>query len=1454
MLNFHLSIKNKIFILFITVIIISISAVGWFGFKSSKESYISSALLINKGETKALSNEIKGVLGTIPDDVIYNANFYALKKLLVWEDLKERKKIDQWKKQYLITLKDYIYNKKLYYQVRILDIKGNEKILLKYDENTNTIIQTPNEKLQNKSGKDYFNQALKLQKGEFYISEMNLNVEHGQIEKPYVPVVRYSTPIVDENGETKGVIVLNFNANIILEEIANTRALDNRRDVQKYYLINQNGYYLFAGDKSKRWGFQLGTDYNFKKDYKGVIENFKDRDEITLRENGKIYSMHKIYPNKTNNKYRFWYLVTVIDESVALASLNNFINIFAAILVSVLLFGLFIINGFVSRFMNPLTSITKQLKALSLGEIRKDDIKYSSNDEIGDIVNSTTILVDAIETTIKQANAVASGDFSQEIKLLSNNDSLGLALQDMTKRLKEITTLAQNLSVGNYDIDVVAKSSEDELGLALIDMIKYLESITLVAESIAIGDIDIKYQAADSNDRLGNAILQMIKYLKTILKQAASITNEDFSSNIEIKGKSDGLGIALVTMTDILRENSQKNKSEIWLSEGLGGFSDKLSGIDNVSNLAREAISICSRYVNAASGTVYKLDDDNETLSLISSFAFSSRDNLSNKFKMGEGIVGQVALEKDFILLKNVDSDDFKIQSGTTLSKPKEVFAVPLIREDEIYGVMELMSFEGFSDLQKNYLLKCANILTTALYTVTQNMQIKELLEQSRKAFEELQVKSEELEAQSEELKSSNEQMETQQQQLQEQSENLKIKNMEIEKAKGEIDKKADDLEASNQYKSEFLANMSHELRTPLNSVILLSSLLTKNSKQNLNDSDIQKAKVINESGNELLRLINDILDLSKIESGKMELIVDKIDTEKLSKHYTELFGHTAQDQGLDFEVIDNIKGSFYNDKDRLGQVIRNLISNAFKFTKEGGVTLKIDKVDDDKLPIKISVIDTGLGIAKEKQDLIFKAFTQADGSTSREFGGTGLGLSISKELAHLMGGSIELESQERKGSTFTLNLPSLDEKFCDDKRSNCEVKVHPIQSSDAILNKKDNIPQKKEQFLIIEDDKNFANVLKSTVEEHGANAYVAYNGEDGLKLANQHKIDGAIVDIGLPGISGIEVIKQLKSNPLTKNIHIQVISGLDENKENLDGINIEGYLQKPVSSEQINNVIKSIESAGDSSARSVLIVEDDQLHLKAIKDYISEENNYDIYTASTLSDAMRFCNEKYFDIAIVDLGLSDGNGMEICRCFSENKKDTSILIYTGRDLSNEEADYLNNISDEIIIKNPQSHERLKDEVDRFLNSPKTTVNDKYLKVLKQSEYNQNDINNLKDKKVLVVDDDIKNIFVLSAALQEHDMDVVHAKNGQEALDILGKDKDIDIVLMDIMMSVMNGFEAIKAIRADKELKHLPVIAVTAKAMKKDKDEAIAAGADDYLTKPIDLEKLTALISMWINK
>ena len=1436
------SIKNKIFFLVAFVLVISVSIVGWYGFEQAKKSYIKSAYDTSDAQIESLSSKINGILGTIPADIIYNSNFYALKKLIIWKNLKDKEQIKKWEDIYKTTLKDYLVNKRFYYQVRVLDINGKEQIVLKYDKKNNKVIDLAKKDLQDKSNRNYFKKAIHLKEGQFYVSPMNLNIEHGVIERPYIPVIRYSMPIINTDGVTKGVIVLNLDANTILKLIAK-KDTAAKNQIEDIHLVNKEGYYLYHDDFNKRWGFQLDNDNNFFLEHRHFVKKLVSKDKLTITGKDKIFSIVKIYPDKINNYNRFWYLVYSIDKDNALASLDRFIFIFAMILISVLFVSFIIINGYIAKLVKPLEIVTDQLQALASGSIKKEKIKYNANDEIGKIVRFTNILVDSIEMTIKQANSVAHGNFKDEIVLKSENDRLGKALVEMTNRLKKITSLATSLSHGNYDTKIELNSKDDQLGLALIDMINYLKNITDVAESISIGEIDIEYHNSGKHDRLGNAMSDMILYLKNILEQSKAIANNNFETTIQSKGKTDELGNALITMTEILSTNSIKNIDDIWFSKGLGEFSNKISGLNDIESLAQESISNTCRYLNIASGAIYNFNKSNKQLNIIGTFSYSDIKQISNNFNLGDGVIGQVALEKKSILLTNNENEEFTINSGLNNIKAKEIYVVPLIHENKLFGVIELLSLTSFTELHKHYIQKVASILATALYSTNQNVKIKKLLDDSNKAYDELEIKSKEIQVQSEKLKSSNEQMEDQQMQLQIQSANLQIKNIEIEKAKAEIDKKAQDLEASNKYKSEFLANMSHELRTPLNSIILLSSLLSKNNNKNLDSNDIKKADVINESGNELLRLINDILDLSKIESGKMELIIDEIDTKEFLDNHYEVFQHTAINKNLEFKIIDNINGKFYNDKDRLGQIVKNLISNAFKFTQSGSVTLQFDKTDDDKLPIKVSVIDTGLGIPKKKQDLIFKAFTQADGSTSREFGGTGLGLSISRDLSHLMKGEIILSSIEDEGSTFSILLPTLFDQFTSEK------KIQQMQVSSKNI-KKTTI---KEQCLIVEDDKEFANVLKEIIEEHNCTAFIAYDGKSALELVKKHKISAAIVDIGLPDMSGLELIKKFKNDSVTKDINIQIMSGHEKSSLDMTNIVIDGYLQKPVSYNQIKKVIDTISENIKKELKSLLIVEDNLSHLNAVKEYLLEDNNLEIVTSLTVKDAKEIIKSKYFDVAIIDLGLGEDSGIQICETLRAQNEDTIIFIYTGRDLSKEDMKFLNTISDEIIIKNPNSHKLLKNEINKFITTSYQYLQDNIITET-DIDYSKIDTTNLNEKTVLIVDDDIKNIFVLTSALQEFNMKILNAKNGKEALTVLENNKDIDIVLMDIMMPIMNGYEAMKEIRKDDKLKHLPVIAVTAKAMQKDEDEAMDAGATNFLTKPINLEKLSVMMSNCIDK
>jgi len=1000
---------------------------------------------------------------------------------------------------------------------------------------------------------------------------MNLNKEHGKIEEPYIPVVRFATPIMGTNNEVIAVYVVNYYAKKLLDMIEKEN-LENKKYGMQYYLIDAEGNYLFHQDKLKRWGKELQNGFNFNKEHFSIEKYTSENEHGSFSLNGKIYSFHEVYPLAEYSD-RYWYIISSVEEEVALVELEEFKYIFIMITCLLILFNFFLIRAFIKNFTTPLESVSEQLLALSFGEIKKEKINYSSNDEIGKIVSSTQEVISSIEKVIQQANAVASGEVDRELELLGENDSLGIAINKMVQRLQEIEFLAQNLSVGNYDTNIVAKSSKDKLGRALLDMISYLESVTKIAENIAQGQLNIDYKAVSNEDRLGIAMLKMVSYLKTILKHANAISREDFSQVLHVKSHNDQLGSAIVTMTNILSNTYIKNKDEIYFNEGIGEFGDKVAGLDDKNTICEVALATICRYTQAVSGVLYLYNDKNNTLEFNNSFAYKMGKKQKRSVELGESVIGQVGLDQKFMLLKDIKNDDYEIQTATTLSKAKEVFLFPLVHESILHGVVEVLSTTKFTKIKIDYLLKTAGMFAISIYTITQSLQIKVLLEKSQRAFEELQE-------QSEELQESNVQMEEQQQQLTQQSCELQEKNKILAKTKEEINQRAIDLEKASKYKSEFLANMSHELRTPLNSIILLSKLLSKNQSDTLDEKDIEKSLVINKAGNELLLLINDILDLSKIESGNMELDNSVVFSGDIINDLKGTFYEVAQEKKLNFVLQDNFNSSFISDKTKLEQVLKNLLSNALKFTKQGKVSLEIKK---DKHDVLFIISDTGIGIAAEKTESIFEPFKQVDGSISREYGGTGLGLSISKTIINLMNGKIDVVSELKKGSSFIVTIPLLTYKqqkqdteiskelMCQSKRKAFILQEQEPVDLDILSNK---------NILIVDDDSKNIFTITSTLENLGAEVFSAFNGLEAIELLQEKNVtvDLILMDLMMPIMDGITAIKTIKSDEAFKEIPIIVISAkaMPKDKENCLDAGADDYLTKPLQDNTLVAMLKA--------------------------------------------------------------------------------------------------------------------------------------------------------------------------------------------------------------------------------------------------------------------------------------
>ena len=740
------------------------------------------------------------------------------------------------------------------------------------------------------------------------------------------------------------------------------------------------------------------------------------------------------------------------------------------------------------------------------------------------------------------------------------------------------------------------------------------------------------------------------------------------------------------------------------------------------------------------------------------------------------------------------------------------------------------------------------------------NKELSNQAEELQIQQEELRQLNEELEQQAQNLKQQQEELQMTNEELEEQTQSLEEKNKEVQASKNDIEKKTKQLEISSKYKSEFLANMSHELRTPLNSLLILSKDLSENRKKNLDDVQVESAEIIYKSGHDLLVLINEVLDLSKIEAGKMAINIEKVALKNFTDNLLRDFKHQAEQKGLTIlcKLADGLPEFIRTDSQRLNQILKNLLSNAIKFTEKGTVTISIDP--NTETTLNISVTDTGIGISEDKQSAIFEAFQQAEGGTSRKYGGTGLGLSISRELAKLLEGEIKVKSNLDKGSTFSLIIPL---EIHPVEESETEIQVKPISytprsendinyvNHPTIEDDRDTINADDKVVLIIEDDRNFASILLKQANKKGFKCLSASSGEDGLLLAAKYKPQAIILDMGLPGIKGKQVLHELKANPSVRHIPVHIISANDRSLEPIREGAVE-YLMKPISKDGLEEAFIRIENFVDRKIKNLLIIEDSENSRKAMKVLIGN-GDVKCYEAATGKEALEMFEHNHIDCIILDIGLPDMTGFELIHKLGDVKAHNlpPIIVYTGKELTKEENNLLHKYAESIIIKGIKSEERLLDETALFLHR---TINN-----LPKSK--QIMIHNLHDKeaifhskKILLVDDDMRNVFALSKVLQERGMEVIKSENGKNALSMLDVHTGIDLILMDIMMPEMDGYEAMKRIRTQIKFRNLPIIALTAKAMKDDKQKCIDAGANDYITKPIDVERLLSLMRVWLSK
>ncbi len=1119
-------------------------------------------------------------------------------------------------------------------------------------------------------------------------------------------------------------------------------------------------------------------------------------------------------------------------------------------------------------------------------------------------------LVEEIEHTEAFENARRLSDIAKLSLIITVLTVMLIALlvtRWFVNPIKQLSSWGKEVAVGKLESKAI-KAPKNEVGdmrNTFSRLVTSLSAYANVAKQMSKGDYSEMVEIRSKEDILGSSINQMIESLRSVVEQANQIAKGDYATVITPRSENDALGKALFKMTETLRDNAIRSQEENWLKSGLNNLDGELKEHETIDSLMQTIISFFCQYLNAQTGLCYLFDG--KKLEIASTFAVSDEDkNRLKSFAPGEGIIGQTFVDKKRIIVSDLNDTDFPVFNyGLAETKLRHLVLVPLTKNNETIGVMQLGMINHPTEAHLNFIDQAVSDTTLAIITLLAHLRVIELLTRTQEQANELEVQQEELRQTNEELQEQTNALRISEENLQEQQEELRVtneeleertkaleiqrdaikkKNLQLEAARKDIEKKAHDLELASKYKSEFLANMSHELRTPLNSIIVLSQLMAENKKSHLDDKELQFIKTVHSSGNDLLNLINDILDLSKVESGKIELEPERLYLVDLQAFVQDSFEEVMKTKGLSLgtQIEEGLPEYIVTDTQRVQQIVKNLFSNAIKFTEKGAVNLIISKPKAElkfnhpdlntNNCIAIAVNDTGIGIPEDKQELIFEAFKQADGTTSRRYGGTGLGLSISKNFSRLLGGEMHLSSKEGNGSTFTLLLPftlpdtvdqaeGQDIQFKDAMASSLtkssekkedQAKEEPAQSDESELTYNDdrnNIFEKDRVVLIIEDDEKFASVLLSLAHDHKFKALIAPNGEQGLYLADYHLPKAIILDIGLPGMNGYEVMEKLKLNPKTRHIPVHFMSASDRNINALK-MGAIGFLTKPVLKEEIDKVFDKIELLISKPIRRLLVVEDEAITRKSIINLLKGDN-IEITDVPSGQSAIDLLEKETYDCMILDLGLQDMTGFELLDIINEKhlSPNLPIVIYTGRELTKDETDLLQKHSQSIILKGAHSFERLLAETTLFLHQVESKLPREKKEMIEPFHGKENV---LEGKTILVVDDDMRNVFAISSLLENHRAQVVIGKNGREGIEKLKANKHIDLILMDIMMPEMDGYEAMREIRKLKEYKKMPIIALTAKAMKEDREKCIAAGANEYLSKPVEKDKLLSLLRVWL--
>ncbi len=1160
------------------------------------------------------------------------------------------------------------------------------------------------------------------------------------------------------------------------------------------------------------------------------------------------------------------------------------------------------VNSMASNLTTQVRNIAEVATSVAKGDLSRK-IAVDAQGEIAQLKDTINTMVDQLNGFAAEVTRVAR-EVGTEGKLGGQAQVPGVAgtWKDLTDN---VNSMATNLTaqvrgiakvvtaVANGDLHkkltVEAKGEIAELADTINAMTGTLaifaDQVTTVAREVGVegrlgGQAKVPGTAGIWKDLTANVnqlAANLTTQVRAIAEVATAVTQGDLTRSItvDVRGELADLKDNINSMIGTLRATTESNREQDWLKTNLAKFSDMMQGQRDLLTLGRMLLSELAPLMDAQQGLMYVVEEHGDAagdrrLRQLAGYADADSAPAARTLRFGEGLVGQCAAQARLILLEDVPPGTVQIESGLLNAVPRSVIVLPVLFEDQVKAVIELASLAEFTPTQRTFLEQLSNSIGIVLNTIEATMRTEHLLSQSQQLAAELQ-------SQQKELQQTNEDIALKAALLAEQKAEVEQKNQQIEHARRALEEKAAELALTSRYKSEFLANMSHELRTPLNSILILGQQLAENADTNLTARQVEFAKTIHAAGTDLLHLISDILDLSKIESGTVTVDSEDIRFSHLRENMERGFRHEAERRHLDFSVefAPELGKSLNSDPKRLQQILKNLLSNAFKFTEQGSVRLSAGVAAGGWTPehpvlsqastvVAFQVSDTGIGISPEKQKIVFEAFQQADAGTSRKYGGTGLGLAISREIAGLLGGELKLESAPGKGSTFTLYLPlnymgaatpeqPRERLRAQDAAARAQALRNEANSEPAVEVEDDraDIAPGEPSLLVVEDDPRYAAVLRDHARSLGFKVLVAGRGADALRLVREYRPSAITLDIFLPDMLGWTVLARLKQDPTTRHIPVQVVTVEEERHHSIER-GAFAYLAKPADNESIAAALQRIKEYTLPRVKKLLVVEDDAAERMGIEELIRHDD-VDIDTAGSGEEALAALGRERYDCVVLDLKLPDMTGFDLLDRIQEldGLRDLPIVVFTGKELSADEDQRLKKAAKSVVIKGVESPERLLDETALFLHRVVADLPPAKRRMVQRLHESDEA---LRDKRVLVVDDDVRNIFALSSVLERHGMEVLTAGTGQEAIEKVAQDADIDLVLMDIMMPGMDGYDTMRAIREDPESRALPIIALTAKAMKGDREKCLEAGASDYLAKPVVTDQLLGVLRQWLHR